>query len=152
MYKRQDDELLGNPDFSPAAERVKAYNEAAKAAYEKTGKETIYVVNATESASVQEDHVKRLLEAGAKALMLNFATIGYSMLQHIASTCPVPILGHYAGSGMFYEGVNSGMGSDIAIGKLPRLCGADIVMMNTPYGGYPLERLKYMQTLSLIHI
>ncbi|MBU9735610.1 RuBisCO large subunit C-terminal-like domain-containing protein [Diplocloster agilis] len=142
----KDDELLGNPDFSPAAERVKAYNEAAKAAYEKTGKETIYVVNATESASVQEDHVKRLLEAGAKALMLNFATIGYSMLQHIASTCPVPILGHYAGSGMFYEGVNSGMGSDIAIGKLPRLCGADIVMMNTPYGGYPLERLKYMQT------
>ncbi|SCP98940.1 RuBisCO large subunit C-terminal-like domain-containing protein [Anaerobium acetethylicum] len=142
----KDDELLGNPDFSPAVERVKSYNKAAKMVYEKTGHETIYIVNATEDASCIEGHIQNLVEAGAKAIMLNFATIGYSLLQKIAADCPVPILGHYAGAGLMYEGVNSGMGSDIAIGKLPRLCGADIVMMNTPYGGYPLQYHKYIMT------
>lgn len=143
----KDDELLGNPDFSPARERVRAYNQASRAAFEKTGKETIYVVNATESAAVQKDHVQGLIDAGAKAIMLNFAAIGYSMLEFLAKECPVPVLGHYAGAGMYYEGINSGMCSEIAVGRLARLAGADIIMTNTPYGGYPLERLAYIRTV-----
>ena len=46
---------------------------------------------------------------------------------------------------MLFEGISSGLSSEIAAGKLPRLCGADIVMMNTPYGGYPLRKVKYIQ-------
>ena len=30
---------------------------------------------------------------------------------------------------------------------MTRLAGADIVMVNTPYGGYPLSYQKYMQTI-----
>jgi len=40
------------------------------------------------------------------------------------------------------------MSSPLAAGKLARLAGADIVMVNTPYGGYPLRYQKYMQTLA----
>lgn len=142
----KDDELLGDLDFCPAEKRVKEYNKAAEAAYEITGKRTIYVVNATVKASRQKEHLQRLLEAGAKAIMINFAAVGYSMFHFLAENCPVPVLGHYATSGMLFEGTSSGLSSEIAAGKLPRLCGADIVMMNTPYGGYPLRRMKYLQT------
>ena len=41
-----------------------------------------------------------------------------------------------------------GMASPLAVGKLARLAGADIVMINTPYGGYPLLHQKYMQTVA----
>ncbi|WEG13397.1 triose-phosphate isomerase [Pullulanibacillus sp. KACC 23026] len=142
----KDDELLGNPEFCRAEERVRFYNEAAKAVFEKTGHKTRYIVNVTERADRQLDHVKRVVDAGAELIMLNFAAVGYSMFQAVSESVPVPVLGHYASSGMFYEGKNSGMTSPLAIGKFPRLAGADIVMMNTPYGGYPLEYLKYIRT------
>ena len=48
---------------------------------------------------------------------------------------------------MVYEGTLNGMSSPLAVGKLARLAGADIVMVNTPYGGYPLSYQKYMQTI-----
>jgi len=47
---------------------------------------------------------------------------------------------------MFYEGVTSGMSSYLAVGKFPRLAGADIVIINTPYGNYPIEYQKYITT------
>src|SRR5699024_8790164 len=34
----------------------------------------------------------------------------------------------------------------LVLGKLPRLLGADIVMINTPYGGYPIKRSRYLRT------
>lgn len=142
----KDDELLGNPNFCKAVDRVKEYNEAAKAAFEKTGKKTVYVVNITDSVDKVLDNAKRVVDAGAQAVMINFAAVGYDMLHNLAKNINVPILGHYAGAGMFYEGVLNGMSSPLAVGKLPRLAGADIVMMNTPYGGYPLKYQKYIQT------
>lgn len=142
----KDDELLGNPSFCPAVERVKEYNRAAKQAYEETGHKTCYIVNATERADRLLDHIKRLEDAGAEMIMINFATTGYSLFRAVTEAVDIPVMGHYAGSGMFYEGELSGMSSPIALGKLPRLCGADIVMINTPYGGYPLQRLSYLQT------
>jgi len=142
----KDDELLGNPEFCRAEERVKAYNEASKAAYEKTGHKTRYIVNITERAEKMLDHARRIVEAGAEMVMVNFAMVGYSMFHAVAESVPVPVIGHYAGAGMIYEGINSGMSSPLAVGKLPRLAGADIVMMNTPYGGYPLRYQKYIRT------
>lgn len=142
----KDDELLGNPNFCKAVDRVKEYNEAAKAAFEKTGKKTVYVVNITDSVDKVLDNAKRVVDAGAQAVMINFAVVGYDMLHYLAKNINVPILGHYAGAGMLYEGTLNGMSSPLAVGKLPRLAGADVVMMNTPYGGYPLLRHKYIQT------
>ena len=69
--------------------------------------------------------------------MINFAAVGYSVLKQVAEKTKLPILGHAAGSGMVYEGTLNGMSSPLAVGKLARLAGADIVMVNTPYGGYP---------------
>lgn len=142
----KDDELLGNPDFCPSVERVKAYQKASDAAFEQTGHRTIYVCNITDRADRILDNAKRCIDAGAKALMVSYASIGYSMLRALAENVNVPILGHYAGSGMFYEGPNSGLSSQFAVGRFPRLAGADMIMMNTPYSKYPLKYGKYIQT------
>ena len=142
----KDDELLGSPSYSKAADRVRVFKKAAEAAYEQTGKRVKYIVNVTDGAEQIMNTVERVIEAGADAIMVNFAAVGYSILRQIARTAKVPILAHCAGAGMFYEGINSGMSSPLSVGKLTRLAGADIVMINTPYGGYPLQYQKYMQT------
>lgn len=144
----KDDELFGNPVYSKPEERVRAYREAAEAAYEKTGERVKYFVNITSGAGEIMENVKRAEDAGADGLMINFAAMGYSVLKHVAEHTVLPILGHSAGTGMCFEGAMNGMASPLAVGKLARLAGADIVMINTPYGGYPLLHQKYMQTVA----
>ncbi len=143
----KDDELLGDPAYSRPEERVKAYRKAAEAAAEVTGERVKYFVNVTSGSSRIMENVKRAVDAGADGIMVNFATAGYSTLKQIAEAAGVPVLGHAAGAGMYYEGTLNGMASPLAVGKMARLAGADIVMVNTPYGGYPLRHQKYMQTL-----
>lgn len=148
----KDDELLGNPDFCPSVERVKAYQKASDAAYEKTGHRTVYVCNITDRADRVVDNAKRCVEAGAKALMISYAAVGYSMVRALAETAGVPLLAHYASSGMYFEGVFSGLSSPFVNGLFPRMAGADMIMMNTPYGGYPLKFQKYIQTAHLMSL
>lgn len=144
----KDDELLGNPPYSKPEERVREYKKAAEAAYEETGERVKYFVNVTSGAGEILENIRRVEEAGADGIMVNFAAVGYSVLKEVTEATKLPVLGHAAGSGMFYEGVLNGMSSPLAAGKLARLAGADIVMVNTPYGGYPLNHQKYMQTVA----
>jgi 2,3-diketo-5-methylthiopentyl-1-phosphate enolase len=141
----KDDELLGSPSYSLASQRVKEFKKASEAAYEKSGKKVLYLVNVTDSSYNIMNTINNVIEAGAEAIMVNFAAVGYNTLHQIAKTVHVPILAHCAGAGMFYEGINSGMSSPLSVGKLTRLAGADIVMINTPYGGYPMQHQKYIQ-------
>ena len=144
----KDDELLGNPTYSRPQERVREYKKAAENVFEMTGHCVKYFVNVTSGAGEILENVKRVEEACADGIMVNFAAVGYSILKLVAENTRLPILGHAAGSGMVYEGTLNGMASPLAVGKLARLAGADIVMVNTPYGGYPLLYQKYMQTLA----
>lgn len=141
----KDDELLGSPSYSLASDRVREFKKAGKAVYEETGKKVLYMVNVTDGSATIMNTVKNVIEAGAEAIMVNFAAVGYSMLNQISKTVQVPILAHCAGSGMYFEGIKSGMSSPLSVGKLTRLAGADTVMINTPYGGYPMQYQKYIQ-------
>lgn len=142
----KDDELLGNQIFCPLEKRVKEYLKAAHAAFEETGKKVLYIPNITDSNENILYNAEKAVELGAEALMVNFAAAGYGTLRQLSRKVNVPILGHYAGAGMFYEGMNNGMSSPLVVGKLPRIAGADMVMINTPYGGYPLLEHKYFLT------
>ncbi|MBM7623375.1 RuBisCO large subunit C-terminal-like domain-containing protein [Sporohalobacter salinus] len=146
----KDDELLGNPSFNRVSERVKAYKKAAERAYEETGKKTLYVVNVTDRADKILENARKAVELGVSAIMVNFATVGYSLLHTLAQEINIPIIGHYAGVGTYCEGVKSGMSSPLAVGKLARLAGADIVVINTPYGNYPLRHQKYIKTINFL--
>ena len=141
----KDDELMGNMPFSTIVERVREYNRAADRAFEKTGARTLYVVNITGENLIE--NANKAIEAGARAVMASFPAVGYGSLHSLAKAIKVPILGHYASSGMFYEGMLSGMASYLAVGRFPRLAGADMVVINTPFGGYPLQYEKYIRTV-----
>ena len=143
----KDDELFGNPEYSPTEKRVKAYKNSAKRVYEETGNKVYYFANITRGVDELLDGIHKIEDTGADGLMVNFAVLGYSVLKYISENTKLPILGHSAGAGMYTEGILSGMTTPLAVGKLARLAGADIVMLNTPYGGYPLRKQKYMQTL-----
>lgn len=143
----KDDELFGNPQYNPTEKRTKAYKEAARRVYEETGHSVYYFANVTRGVDDLLGGIHKIEDAGADGLMVNFAILGYSALKYIAENTRLPILGHSAGAGMYTEGAMSGMATPLAVGKLARLAGADIVMLNTPYGGYPLRKQKYMQTI-----
>jgi 2,3-diketo-5-methylthiopentyl-1-phosphate enolase len=140
----KDDELLGDTAFSPLVDRVKAYEAAADRAAQITGKRTVYIPNITGQGARSLDNAKRAVDAGARAVMLTYGTAGYGILADLAESIGVPILGHYAGSGPLYEAPNSGLTAALAAGTLPRLAGADLVMLNTPYGGYPMAPASYL--------
>ncbi len=141
----KDDELMGNMPFSTILERVREYNKAADRAFEKTGQRAVYVVNITGENLIE--NASKAVDAGARAVMVAFPAVGYGAMHSLAKVAKVPILGHYASSGMFYEGMLSGMASHIAVGRFPRLAGADMVVINTPFGGYPLQYEKYIKTV-----
>lgn len=142
----KDDELLGNPDFSDISNRVKEYKKAAQKAFEETGHKTHYVVNITDRFGNMINNAKRAIELGVDAIMVNYAVTGFDILQHIAEAVDVPVLGHYAGAGVLYESDRNGISSHLIVGKFPRLAGADMVIINTPYGSYPLKYQKYLST------
>ncbi|MGO1173581.1 MAG: RuBisCO large subunit C-terminal-like domain-containing protein, partial [Actinomycetaceae bacterium] len=71
---------------------------------------------------------------------------GYGSMQALAEAVEVPVLGHFAGSAPYYENPTTGMSSALANGLLPRLAGADLSLVNTPYGGYPISPVAYRQT------
>lgn len=142
----KDDELMGNPSFSPIHERVAAYTAAARSAAEETGREVLYLPNISDRPDRLVDNARRAVDAGARALMITYATAGYGAVEAVRDAVEVPILGHFAGSGMFFEHAYTGISAHLACGLLPRIAGCDMVLANAPYGGYPLARLSYMRT------
>lgn len=143
----KDDELLGNPTFSPVADRVKAYLDAARRARDETGRDVLYVPNVTDRVDRMLDHAKAAVDAGARAVMCAYASVGLGGLQNLAEVAGVPVLAHYAAAAPLFEGRDSGMAAPIALGLLPRLAGGDLAVTITPYGGYPLSRLAYLRTI-----
>ena len=143
----KDDELMGNPSFSPVADRVKAYLDAARRAREETGRDVLYFPNVTDRADRMIDNAKAAVDAGARGVMCAYASVGFGGLQNLAEVAGVPILAHYAAAAPYFEGPGSGMAAPLALGLLPRLAGGDVAVTITPYGGYPLRRLPYLRTI-----
>lgn len=142
----KDDELTANPDYSPVAERVRLFTKAAAEAAEETGVETVYIPNVTDRPDRMLDTARRAVDAGARALMASYATVGYGSFEALAESADVPVLGHFAGVAPFFEGPTTGMSAPLAMGLLPRLAGADLTLVMTPYSGYPIRHLQYVRT------
>jgi 2,3-diketo-5-methylthiopentyl-1-phosphate enolase len=135
----KDDELLIDPDYCPMTERVKKYMAAVKAAYEETGEKTLYVVNVAGRPDQMWDNVRRALDAGANAIMMDYWCVGLGMAQSIAESeeVQVPILGHPSLSGALYASHYSGLTSALAVAKLPRLVGMDMLITGGHFGKFP---------------
>lgn len=144
----KDDELLpGNPVYCPLEDRVKAIMADIKRADEETGEKTLYTPNITDDISKLKDNAYRAIEAGANALMMNFYTVGFSAAKMIAEdpNINVPIMAHIDFSGTTFGSPYQGISSPLLVGKLARMCGADMQIITSPYGKFPVVKSKCQQ-------
>ncbi|MFQ5892263.1 MAG: RuBisCO large subunit C-terminal-like domain-containing protein, partial [Candidatus Methanofastidiosia archaeon] len=155
----KDDELLANPEFSRIEDRVTLFMEACDRADSEKKEKTLYTVNITDEVDKMLENAERAQEHGANALMINYLTCGISALRVLSEdeSVKVPILAHMDFAGAIYSSPFSGMSSSLILAKLPRLCGADIVVFPAPYGKAPFLKERYLLTgltlqLSFKHI
>jgi 2,3-diketo-5-methylthiopentyl-1-phosphate enolase len=142
----KDDELLGNRPFNSVEERVTKYMEAIDKANEEKGEKTLYAVNISDDIPDVFENADRAVELGANCLLVNYLATGLPVLRKLAEdpSIKVPIMAHMDCAGIYYESPFSGIRSDLILGKLPRLAGADIVVYPAPYGKAIFPEEKYL--------
>ena len=141
----KDDELIADASFNSIEGRVKRYMEIGKQVYEETGEHTLYTVNITDKVPKVFDNAKRAIELGCNALMINYLAVGLPVMQALTEdpNINVPVLAHMDVAGAMYMSPLHGMSSHIVLGKLPRLAGADVVVIPAPYGKAPVIPDKF---------
>jgi len=141
----KDDELIADASFNSVEGRVKRYMEIEKQVYEETGERTLYTVNITDSVPKVFENARRAVELGCNALMVNYLAVGLPVMQALAEdpSINVPILAHMDVAGAMYMSPLHGISSHIVLGKLPRLAGADVVVIPAPYGKAPVIPDKF---------
>jgi 2,3-diketo-5-methylthiopentyl-1-phosphate enolase len=144
----KDDEVLGNTGLSGVVGRVTAYLRAARRIKEETGRSPLYIVNITDRPARMRDNARAALEAGAQAVMVNFVMTGLDALAELTAEfgeC-LCFLGHYAGIGTM-NAPTQGISSAVMLGLLPRMAGADAVMIMHPAERKGPLYLEYLQTV-----
>ncbi len=132
----KDDELIADMKYNLAVPRVKAYMEKERQVYEETGEHTLYAVNITDRLPRMFDLAKEVVAAGANCIMVNYLAVGPEAMRALAEDpdINVPILAHMDLSGSFFS-PRQGIGSNVILGKIPRLCGADAIVIPFSLGG-----------------
>lgn len=143
----KDDELIGDMAYNKVISRVKAYMKMEKRVFEETGEHTLYTVNVTDRLPKMFDLAHAVVEAGGNALMVNYLAVGPEMMRALAEDkdINVPILAHMDCAGAYYMAPEHGISSWIVLGKIPRLCGADFLVVPFALGGkapYLPERFR----------
>lgn len=141
----KDDELIADASFNSVAGRVKRYMQIEKQVYEEKGEHTLYTVNITDKIPKVFENARRAVELGCNALMVNYLAVGFPVMQALAEdpAIDVPILAHMDVAGALYMSPWHGLSSHLVLGKLPRLAGADIVVIPAPYGKAPVIDYKF---------
>jgi 2,3-diketo-5-methylthiopentyl-1-phosphate enolase len=144
----KDDEVMGNTSLSGVEGRVRAYLQAAKRISEETGRAPVYIVNITDRPARMRENARVALAAGAQAVMVNFITAGLDSLSELTAEFGESLcfLGHYAGVGMM-NAPTQGVSSAVMLGLLPRMAGADAVMIMHPAERSGPGYLEYLQTV-----
>lgn len=133
----KDDELIANMRYNDAVKRVKAYMKIEKEVYEETGEHTIYTVNVTDRLPRMFDLAKRCVDAGVNGMMVNYLAVGPEAMRALADdpAINVPILAHMDVAGAYFMSPHQGISSPLILGKIPRLCGADSIVLPFSMGG-----------------
>ncbi len=141
----KDDELIADASFNSVLGRVKRYMQIEKQVYEEKGEHTLYTVNVTDKIPKVFENARRAVELGCNALMINYLAVGFPVMQALTEdpTINVPILAHMDVAGALYMSPWHGLSSHLVLGKLPRLAGADIVVIPAPYGKAPVLDYKF---------
>ncbi|MDO5663489.1 MAG: RuBisCO large subunit C-terminal-like domain-containing protein, partial [Brachybacterium sp.] len=112
----KDDEVLSHITGSTPVQRVEAFRAEIERVKDETGRTVIYAVNITGRPDRMLRDAHQCAEAGASALMINYAAAGFGSVQMVRDAVDLPVLGHFAGSGPSIESSVSGMSAAIACG------------------------------------
>ncbi|MFX1344473.1 MAG: RuBisCO large subunit C-terminal-like domain-containing protein [Promethearchaeota archaeon] len=148
----KDDELISDPSFNRLEERIVKVMEAVDKADSEKGEKTLYTINITTKFPEMFEYADKMIELGANALMINYLSTGFEALRQIAEdpSIKVPILGHMDFGGTYFGGEWTGMTSMLTFAKLPRICGADTVVIPAPYGKAEILDERYEQNLKAL--
>lgn len=142
----KDDEILYDNPLTPSLERARVGASVIREHQETTGRSVLYAVTLSGPVFTLRDQAKRLIEAGATALLFNVYTYGLDALRELAkdSEIHVPLLAHPAFAGALTESIRH----SLLFGKLIRLAGADLTLFPSPYGSLstPKDEAQQIQT------
>ena len=117
----KDDELLGDPDWCPLEERVRAVAAVG----------VRYAANVTGPVDSLLMRAERAVELGAGALMVNAFAQGLDSLRAMREAdLGVPIFAHRVGAALWARQSAFGVAPSV-IAELTRLCGADYVQVGS---------------------
>ena len=117
----KDDELLGNPDWCPLEERVRAVASV----------DVRYAANVTGPVDTLLVRAERVVDLGAGAVMVNAFAQGVDALRALRDAeLGVPIFAHRVGAALWARQPRFGVAPSV-IAELTRLCGADYVQVGS---------------------
>jgi hypothetical protein len=117
----KDDELLGDPDWCPLEERVRAVVAVG----------VNYAANVTGPVETLLERAARVVELGAGAVMINAFAQGLDALRALrAAQLGVPIFAHRVGAALWARRAAFGVAPAV-VAELTRLCGADYVQVGS---------------------
>jgi ribulose-bisphosphate carboxylase large chain len=117
----KDDELLGDPEWCPLEERVRAVAPIG----------VRYAANVTGASETLLARAERAVELGAGALMLNAFAQGLDALRALRSAeLGVPLFAHRVGAALWARPHTFGVAPNV-VAELTRLCGADYVQVGS---------------------
>jgi hypothetical protein len=117
----KDDELLGDPEWCPLEERVRAVVAAG----------VTYAANVTGPIETLLTRAARVVELGARAVMINAFAQGLDALRALrAADLGVPIFSHRVGAALWARQPTFGVAPSV-VAELTRLCGADFVQVGS---------------------
>lgn len=143
----KDDELLGSTVYNAVAQRTRLYVRVSDEVFEETGKRTLYVPNISGSPKQMREHVRAVIDEGAKACLVNFVFGGLDALAELNEEFGdrIFLLAHYAGLSVMTSGIANG----VYLGLLARLAGAHGVMTMCPNPNNAAEMLDFCKTVQM---
>lgn len=143
----KDDEILFDNPLTPFEERVKLGQRVIK----ESGRKALYAVNLSGRTGELKEKARRGVELGASAYLFNVFAYGLDVLQELAEDpdINVPIMAHPAVSGAFTSAPYHGFSTELMLGKLVRMAGADFTLFPSPYGSVALERSAALKTAQM---
>lgn len=143
----KDDEILFDNPLTPFEERVKL----GQRVINESGRKALYAVNLSGRTSELKEKARRGVELGASAYLFNVFAYGLDVLQELAEDpdINVPIMAHPAVSGAFTSAPYHGFSTELMLGKLVRMAGADFTLFPSPYGSVALERSAALKTAQM---
>ncbi|MCY8558982.1 2,3-diketo-5-methylthiopentyl-1-phosphate enolase [Bacillus haynesii] len=138
----KDDEILFETGSAPFEKRITEGRKVLEAAFEETGRKTLYAVNLTGRTMELKSKARKAAELGADVLLLNVFAYGLDVLQSLAEDddIPLPIMAHPAVSGALTSSPHYGFSHSLLLGKLNRYAGADFSLFPSPYGSVALSK------------